>query len=127
MGLMVAWLKSVDFDRRVALFLVSAYLALSVLELALGRSLLYGSVSAFTLAAFLSGPIGFLLGLASTPDNWTMMMLTYYLIGTLLLAPCLMFGCHRRARVKGISVVIGVFLWLATGFLAGAASLAFAA
>jgi hypothetical protein len=121
---MVVSLKSVDFNRQAGLFLAGTYLALSVLEFALGRSLLYGSVSAFEFAAFLSGPIGFLLALASTPDSWTMTMLTYYLIGTLLLAPCLVFSCHRRTRVRGTSIAIGVLVWLATGFLAGTACLA---
>jgi len=123
----IAPLKRADFDFRISLLLAGAYLVLSVLAFVLGRDLLHASVSAFAHAAFLSGPIGFLLALASTPDSWTMSMLAYYLIGTLLLAPCLVFGCHRSVRVRGASAAMGILVWLATGLFAGAASLAFAA
>jgi hypothetical protein len=120
-------LKLADINGRAGLLLAIAYVALSVLALAFGRSLAYASVDAFGLAAFLSGPIGFLLALASTPDTWTIKMVTYYVIGTLLLAPCLALSCHRSARVRGPSAMVAVLVWFATGFFALAACFAFAA
>lgn len=120
-------LRQLNLNWRRAALLAGAYLAISLLELFVAAPLLSASTHMFALAAFPSGPIGFLLGLPSTPEDWSNSMLLYYLVGTYVLALALTFSCHRNPTVRNLSILMAILVWLLSGFLAGVHSLAFAA
>ena len=116
-----------DIDWRAAGFIAIGYLALSAFNFVFALPIANASLALLATVTFLSGPAGFLFAFVTMPDRFFQTIACAYVVGTCLLAPFVVRGCHRQSRVSKTSRTIAVSLWFAAGFIAITYVFAFAA